>query len=87
MTRLEMFMKAFHPLILGSGYLDAHNTDSYMSYSSSLNIGKSGNIEVKCITPNVHHLEAKFQNVAFNLQVHTLLMLRNGTYIVVVRYE
>ncbi|KAJ6809041.1 autophagy-related protein 2 [Iris pallida] len=53
-----------------------------MSYLSSLNIGKSGNIEVKCITPNVHHLEAKFQNVAFNLQVHTFAnALRNGTYI------
>ncbi|KAJ6798912.1 autophagy-related protein 2 [Iris pallida] len=52
-----------------NGYLNANNSDSYMSCLSSMDIDKSGILEVKYVGPNVHHLEAKCQNVAFNLQI------------------
>lgn len=58
----------------GSSHAIGQRSDPYMSCFSSLNIEQLTVTDVKSISPTIHHLKARCQNLLFNLQVNFILL-------------
>lgn len=53
----------------GSLHVNGQSSDPYMSCFSSLSIEQSAITDNRSISPTIHHLEARCQNLLFTLQV------------------
>lgn len=52
-----------------SAHANEQDSESYMSCFSSLNLEQSTIAETRLVNPSINHLEARCQNLHFNLQV------------------
>lgn len=46
------------------------SADSFMSCLSTMNVDQSSIMEINGANPDVHHLDARFQNITLKLQIH-----------------